>query len=655
MRSFITKVVAPVALALALAAGAGAAAAQGGLDYRPVDGAMPQPGEPRDLGDLAELETYLDGVVKAEMGARKLVGAAISIVKDGEVIFAKGYGFEDLERRVPVDPAMTLFRPGSVSKLFTWTAIMQLVEQGKIDLDADVNRYLTQFQIPEAFGAPVTIRNLLTHSGGFEDGGIGYLFVESPDEIVPLAESLARHIPGRVRPPTTDFASGTGVAYSNYGTALAGLIVANVSGMPFEEYVERHIFEPLDMTRSTFREPLPDNLAERMAVGYLPKDGGFAPFGFEYIANFGPAGALSATAADMARFMIAHLSDGAFEDRRILEADTARLMHGRSLSPDPAVNGMALGFYETWINGRRTIGHGGATNYFKTELMLLPEANLGLFMTFNAPDGTRAAANIKKAFMDRYFPAELPQVTPPADFAKRAADYAGSYRGLRRSYTTAEAVLSAFGDTKVVPMPDNTLLISDLLGETRRWVEIRPDVFRAVDDDTTVAFKRDGAGRVTHLVGPFTVMPSEKLAWYETSDFHMLLVAVAVILFISMIISLFYRWRADREGPARARLARRVLAAVAVLDLLFLILAGVGLASGMERLIFGFPGLFRLALALPLVALPLTIVALVLGFFAWRDRYWKLAGRIHFTLVAVAATAFLWSLHFWNLLGYRFG
>ncbi|HEY8351667.1 MAG TPA: serine hydrolase domain-containing protein, partial [Sphingomonadales bacterium] len=225
MRSFITKVVAPVALALALAAGAGTAAAQGGLDYRPVDGAMPQPGEPRDLGDLAELETYLDGVVKAEMGARKLVGAAISIVKDGEVIFAKGYGFEDLERRVPVDPAMTLFRPGSVSKLFTWTAIMQLVEQGKIDLDADVNRYLTQFQIPEAFGAPVTIRNLLTHSGGFEDGGIGYLFVESPDEIVPLAESLARHIPGRVRPPTTDFASGTGVAYSNYGTALAGLIV----------------------------------------------------------------------------------------------------------------------------------------------------------------------------------------------------------------------------------------------------------------------------------------------------------------------------------------------------------------------------------------------------------------------------------------------
>ena len=168
--------------------------------------------------DPAELQAFIDGVMAAHMPSRKIPAATISVVKDGELFFAKGYGYADREKKIPVEADKTLFRPGSTSKLFTWTAVMQLAERGQLDLDADVNTYLKTFQIPATYPEPITMKNLLTHTPGFEDGGFGYLFVKDESGIVPLRESLAAHIPERVRPP------GTWSSYSNYGTALAGLI-----------------------------------------------------------------------------------------------------------------------------------------------------------------------------------------------------------------------------------------------------------------------------------------------------------------------------------------------------------------------------------------------------------------------------------------------
>ncbi len=129
-------------------------------------------------GSREDLEAFLDGVLAAEMRSHSIASATVSVVKDGELFFAKGYGYADRESRRPVDPERTLFRPGSISKLFTWTAVMQLVEQGKIDLDADVNEYLTDFRIPDTFPEPITMEHLMTHTPGFEDGGLGYLLIK---------------------------------------------------------------------------------------------------------------------------------------------------------------------------------------------------------------------------------------------------------------------------------------------------------------------------------------------------------------------------------------------------------------------------------------------------------------------------------------------
>jgi len=190
------------------------------------------------------MEAFIDGFMALQLLAAPAAGVTVAVVKDGQLFFAKGYGYADVDKSIRVDADKTLFRPGSVSKMFTWTAVMQLVEQGKLDLDTDVNEYLRDFKLPATFAAPVTLRNLMTHTPGFEDGGVGYLFKESAAELVPLDQFLRQHMPARARPPTTDFSSGANASYSNYGAALAGRIVEIVSGESFDDYIEKHIFAP---------------------------------------------------------------------------------------------------------------------------------------------------------------------------------------------------------------------------------------------------------------------------------------------------------------------------------------------------------------------------------------------------------------------------
>src|SRR5215472_7255034 len=164
-----------------------------------------------------DLEAYFDGFFPDTLARADIAGAVVVVVKDGKVLLEKGYGFSDIKTRAPVDPSRTLFRPGSISKLFTWTAVMQLVEQGKIDLDRDVNDYL-DFQIPASFPKPITMRNLMTHTAGFEEHykGVG---IDDPARLLPLRTALIVSLPSRIYPP------GEVSAYSNYGAALAGYIV----------------------------------------------------------------------------------------------------------------------------------------------------------------------------------------------------------------------------------------------------------------------------------------------------------------------------------------------------------------------------------------------------------------------------------------------
>lgn len=605
--------------------------------------------------DRAELEAFLEGIMAGYMKSYHIAGATLAVVKDGEIFFANGYGYADVKEKKPVIADKTLFRPGSGSKLFTWTAVMQLVEQGKIDLNADINIYLKDFKIPDTYPEPVTMTHLLTHTPGFEDF-INEMAVRRAEDLVPLAKFLAKKMPARVLPP------GKLTFYSNYGTALAGYIVEKISGMPFEDYIERNIFELLDMQQSTFRQPLPSYLADDMSMGYTYEKGIYEPHGFEYINGLAPAGSMSATATDMAKFMIAHLQNGKYGESRILEEETAKLMHAQLFTHDPRVDGNAHGFWEMTQNNLRTIVHGGDTFLFHSLLSIIPEKNLGLFVSFNSTGGTWPVYdNFMKAFLNHYYPApELADIEPPRDFKRRANRFAGSYGVTRVIETTYEKLMGFMMTVKVEPTEDNTLLITMPMGlGSKQWVEVEPLVFREVGGQDKVVFRENSKGRISNVF--FSQIPTlagVKLAWYKTPGFHYSLLAICMILFLSTL-----GWpasslskllcRSKKEIPGAPWLVRVIAGGMSVLYIVFLIGMFSTVSDPMEFM-FGVPSPMKILLILPILSILLTIGALFFVYVGWKNKYWTVCGRVHYTLVVLASLFFLWFLGYWNLLGFHF-
>jgi CubicO group peptidase (beta-lactamase class C family) len=420
----------------------------------------------------ADLEPWLDGLMPTALRTAQTPGAVVVVVKDGQVLLEKGYGYADYARRIPVDPRQTLFRPGSVSKLFTWTAVMQLVEQGKLNLDADVNTYL-DFKIPAYHGIPVTLRQLMTHRAGFSETARDLLtYGKAPP---PLGEVLKRYVPPRI------FAPDDGPGYSNYGASVAGYIVQRVSGEPFEAYVQRHIFAPLAMPNSTFVQPLPAAMAPHMAVGYATAEKP-GP-GFEII-DMPPAGSLSTTGDDMSHFMIAHLQLGRYGAGQILQPATATEMHTTATKAFPDLNGNLLGFYQQNINGHRVIAHGGDTDFFHSDLTLFIDDNVGMFISVNARGkegmGEFLRDSLFAAFADRYFPAASEPPPPSVDAATakaHAAMIAGSYITTRRSDSTFVSLVSLISPNVVVANPDGSIEAAPL-GQLERFVEVKPFLWR---------------------------------------------------------------------------------------------------------------------------------------------------------------------------------
>jgi CubicO group peptidase (beta-lactamase class C family) len=463
----------------------------------------------------ADVEAWLDGYLPYALQRADIAGAVVVVVKNGVILLQKGYGYADVAKRREVDPERTLFRPGSVSKLFTWTAAMQLVEQGKLDLDHDVNQYL-DFKIPPAFGKPITLRNIMTHTPGFEEVDKNVIVSDSTG-VESLEAFLKDWTPHRIFPP------GQVPAYSNYATALMGYVIQRVSGERYEDYIERHIFGPLGMEHATFRQPLPDRLKADMARGYQVASGEAKPFEVVIPA---PAGSLAASGHDMGRFMIAHLQNGRLGSAEILKPETAKLMHGTPLTIVPRVNRMLLGFYETNRNGRRAIAHGGDTYWFHSDLHLFIDDGIGLFISMNSPGKEGAAGavrtNLFYQFADRYLPGETAagQVDPKTA-TEHARLIAGHYDNSRRSQSNFLSILGLIGDVKVTANDDSTIslaLLDGLNGEPKKWREVSPYVWREVEGKDWLAAKVEG-GKVAMFTGdeisPFMVfLPTP---WWRAS------------------------------------------------------------------------------------------------------------------------------------------
>ncbi|HXB22660.1 MAG TPA: serine hydrolase domain-containing protein [Candidatus Solibacter sp.] len=602
----------------------------------------------------ADVEAFLDGFVPMQLERENIAGAVVSVVKDGKVLFAKGYGYADVEKKKPVSVDGTLFRPGSISKLFTWTAVMQLVEQGKLDLDRDVNAYL-DFKIPATWPQPITLRNILTHTAGFEET-VKELFVPEDSKLVPLKDYLPKHIPERIFPP------GTTPAYSNYAATLAGYIVERTSGRPFNDYVAENIFKPLGMAHSTFVQPLPAELKPLMSSGYTVGSGKPKPFELLIPA---PAGSLAATAADLSRFMIAHLQNGKFEDAKILRPETAQAMHARQAALSPEMNAMTLGFYEESRNGHRIIGHGGDTIYFHSDLHLVLDSGVGFYVSYNSAGKGEISPRsaLWHHFMDRYYPFTPPESAPVATAAADAAALSGYYMSTRRSDSTFLKATDVFGEVHVTGGPDGILTIQpfkDFNGETKKWKEISPMLFRSVNGQDRIAFVRDKDGRLV-LTANFPAVVFQRASWVNSTPLNRFLstgslaVMALTLLFwpAAALIRRHYRIRLEL-APQQRRL-RLLVRLVCVADIVFalgilLTVSGddpTGLLSGkLDARLLLLQGIGALG-ALGALAVIYAAVR------SWQEQGLWLWAKVWNLLVMMASLGFAWFAIHWNLLNFN--
>ena len=600
----------------------------------------PNPAAPQIT--VENVAAFFDTAFDVQRQDHEVTGAVVSVVYRGEVLFKGGYGWADLEKRVPADPDRSLFRLASISKPFVWTAIMQLVEQGRLDLEDNVNSYI-DFQIPATFEAPIRIRHLLDHTPGFEENGTGSQ-ARTAEDLLPLGEYLAAMAPARVRPP------GEHVSYSNYGAALAGHIVERVSGLSWADYVDENILKPLQMNSTNTQNLLVADFSARHAIGYKYQAGRFVSTPFAFMHDT-PAGHMSSTADDMTRFMLAHLNGGAYGEARILSEVTTRQMQTPLYAPHDGISPVLHGFYRSDRNDQIVFGHGGDVNQFHSQMSLIPGHELGVFVSFNSDPGSAARSNLMAAFIDHFFPVAFLRAAPEA-IAVNLEDYAGQYIPLRGNVSTFER-LSILVDSLSMSVQDDELLV--IGRNTNRWRAIAPDRLTARYTDRTMVFERNESGNVSHvLIGsPFGTY--KRVNGLDAPGNIRMLIAFAVMVALLAVIG--YSYRVIRRAPVVKRLPARdvfigwlyALALVGLNAHLVLILTG-----DTDEFAYGVPLAAHINLLLINVNMLIGVAVIFFSIRQWVTGIGSLNARLRYSALALAAIVYLWIAYYFNLLAYMF-
>lgn len=613
-----------------------------------------------------ELEAYVDGLVTQAIAEDHIAGVTVSVVQNGQVVLKKGYGFASFSPARPVDPDRTLFRIGSISKTFTWIALMKEIEAGRMRLDAPVNLYLPQrLQVPDqGYDHPVTLRHLMTHTAGFEDRVLGQLFERDYDRVRPLALYLRQERPHRVREP------GALPAYSNYGAALAGAAVSNVTGKTFEALAEQEIINPLGLRHTTFREPHEDlpglprpmapALARDVATAYRWTPAGYQRRGFEYLGQVAPAGSASSTAGDMSRYMLMLLNGGSLDGATLFSPAIARNMRTPLYRPAPDAPGWNWGFRDLSLpGGRHGFGHDGATLSFHSNMVLVPDLGLGVFISTNTESGYQLAQRLPDQIVQRFY---APPIQPPpagsADLVRQAHIYDGLYLTTRRAYGGMEGfVMSLIGFAEVRVTPAGYLRTADSGHGVRLWAPTpKAGVFRAVDGPDMLVFDvRDGKAR--RFFGPDGAAAFERRGDAAGPRLLALLAGLAAIASLAVLIGLAFRSSRDfRQTTVQARASLMQTTQSVLWLVAFGSFAAWFAGTGdPANVVYSWPGPWLvIASACALVASVLTGITLIMLPVIWRGGRrvdsWTPGRKLRFTITALIFTAFAVDLGYWGAL-----
>lgn len=618
----------------------------------------------------AELEAFVDGVVKTAMARDHIAGVTVSIVQNGQIVLKKGYGYADLAKARRVDPDQTLFRIGSISKTFTWITLMREVEAGRIRLDAPVNLYLPQrLQVPDqGFEGEILVRHLMDHSAGFEDRALGHLFEQRPGRERPLATYLQQERPRRVAE------AGARSSYSNYGVGLAGAAVSHVSQVPFERLVEQRITVPLAMAHTTFREPRPSleglpapmapALAQQVSEAYRWTPGGFERRSFEYVGHVAPAGSASSTAGDMARYMQALLNGGSLEGVAIYTPRTAELFRTPLRRTPPGINGWPHGFAQYALpGGFAGFGHDGATLSFMSRMTLAPQlAGLGVFVSANTETGGRLSqALADQVVREFYVPAPPPPRAGVPALADQAERFAGYYLASRRAHGGLEGFITLFqsgAQARVTPDGRLTLAAAGLDGP-RIFVpegDLAQGRFVSATGEDRLQFGFQD-GRAVNILTSSNGALLERAGPLRRPlvlGLLALLTALAAVATLGGIARRMQREHRESQIQGRASLIQNTQA---LLWLISLVLFGawVSQASDVANVIYDWPGAtLIIASACALFAAVLTVVTLGLVPIIWRGGRrvdsWSGGRKLAFTATTLIYAGFSIVLFRWGAL-----
>ena len=606
----------------------------------------------------------LDSAIVSAMHEYGVPGAALSVVRDGRVVAIAGYGCADLAREIAVHPERTVFHVASVSKPFVAFAAARLVASGKLDLYADVNRYLPdRVQVPAGWHRPITMHDLLTHTAGFEESIVGYA-ARTPADIRPLGEFLAAKLPKRGWPP------GEVTAYSNYGYALAGYVVESASLASFDGYIQNEVFIPLMMARSSFVQPMPAKLQRDAALSYRCTRDACEPIRPDYRSAY-PPGGLVTTAKDMSRFMMAQL-DTVPSDNRVVSDSMMRLMHDRHFSHVPELPGLTYGFAEDRFANERALSHAGGASGYMSFVMLVPTRRFGVFVVTNGGSSGFGAV-VRDAVARTHFPVAFGVAPAHATPGAGSIDPTGSYRLTRYAHRGVENLPALFtGQLHVARISPDTIDVQGIGEASGRYVAVAPTRWTRVGGSDQVAVRvRDG--KVTHFFAPQsffgTKFPSayERLAWFDAPHFvnEMLswVIATPVVALLAWPLVAGVVWLvrrrtrlATRVQPTLGRTWRGPAAGAAVAFVAIGLWFGFGFIAATTRaaergggeIVYGMPPVMRLLAWAPIVLAALAAVLVLAALVGWRRRWWSIPSLLLFTVITVNAVLFAAILVHWG-------
>ncbi|WP_040330557.1 serine hydrolase domain-containing protein [Clostridium ihumii] len=600
------------------------------------------------------IEYFMDDFFKKNIDKYNLPGAAVVVVKDGEEILKKGYGYSNLDEKKVINPDETLFPAASVSKLFTATAIMQLAEQGKIDLNENVEKYIAPYKIENKFVGKVTCRNLLTHTSGVDEASEINGNTRDKNNIKSQEYYFDNHKIIVTREPDTVS------RYSNQGYNILGYIIEKVSGMSYEQYINDNILYPLKMNNSLVRLDN-DNLAKGYEISY--KSYTLVPLAYQYTSG---SSGIVATVKDMENFMLAHLNNGEFQGNRIMNVETSKLMQSKQFANDNIFSGMGYGFIRSNRNGQEIIKHEGALPGYTTTMFLIPKQNLGVYVATNSLNPV--PFNIEEDFLDEFYTEninEYKDIIP-----KNYKDYS-KYSGIYRNYDgISKSNIMKIGylfdptmDMEIVDNKDGTLSLKEYTNakekNVTKLVETDDGVFAREDGKGKFAFRLDEKGQVIYAFNDVSHNAYEKINLYQGRELNIVLLAFSTVIFLIVISRSLFRCvkrlvkkqeNEDFKEIKRLNICNCIISFLSIMGFYGSVILAVSIILINDS---SFISLLYILLGCIVVATILSIMSIIYTIGILAKCNVKVKVKLFYVIVSIANLVFGLEMYHFNFLGFK--